>query len=208
MPPNSSAQKHKIKLMSDQFLPPSTYNQTSDVSNILYTAEDIKQRVQELGETISKDYAGLNPLLIGVLKGGFPFMADIVRMISIPVEVDFISVSSYSTETRDQGLVRIQKDLEEPIAGRHVIFIEHVIDTGLTLSYLLRNLEARGPATIKVCVLFDKSRRRLIDIPLAYKGFDLPDRFFVGYGLDYRERYRNLPFVGTLKPEILHNGKK
>ncbi|MCP5100015.1 MAG: hypoxanthine phosphoribosyltransferase [Chloroflexi bacterium] len=194
--------------MNNQFLSPDAYHQSDDVSKIQFTAEDIKNRVQELGAAISKDYAGLNPLLIGVLKGGFPFMADIVRMITVPVEVDFISVSSYSAETRDQGLVRIQKDLEEPIAGRHVIFIEHVIDTGLTLSYLLRNLEARSPASIKVCVLFDKSRRRLINIPLAYKGFDLPDRFYVGYGLDYREQYRNLPFVGSLKPEILHNGKK
>jgi hypoxanthine phosphoribosyltransferase len=139
---------------------------------------------------------------VGVLKGVFPFMADLLRMITISVEVDFIAVSSYSADSRQQGLVRLQKDLEEPIGGRHVLFVEDVIDTGLTLSYLLRNLQARGPASLKVCALFDKSRRRLIDIPLQYKGFDLPDRFVVGYGLDYRERYRNLPFVGLLKPGV------
>jgi hypoxanthine phosphoribosyltransferase len=139
---------------------------------------------------------------VGVLKGVFPFMADLLRMITISVEVDFIAVSSYSADSRQQGLVRLQKDLEEPIGGRHVLFVEDVIDTGLTLSYLLRNLRARGPASLKVCALFDKSRRRLIDIPLQYKGFDLPDRFVVGYGLDYRERYRNLPFVGLLKPGV------
>ena len=175
-----------------------------DVSHILLSSETIEQRVRELGEEISQDYADLNPLLVGLLKGGVPFMADLLRMITIPLEIDFISVSSYSKETRRQGLVRLTKDLEEPIDGRHVLFVEHVIDTGLTLNYLLQNLKARNPPSLKVCVLFDKSRRRLIDVPLDYKGFDLPDRFFVGYGLDFRERYRNLPYVGVLKPEVLH----
>jgi hypoxanthine phosphoribosyltransferase len=131
-------------------------------------------------------------------------MADLLRMITIPIEIDFMAVSSYSKETRDRGLVRLQKDLDVAINGRHVLFVEHIIDTGLTINYLLRNLKARNPASLKVCALFDKSRRRLIDVPIAYKGFDLPDRFVVGYGLDFRERYRNLPFVGILKSEVLH----
>ncbi|GIK58627.1 MAG: hypoxanthine phosphoribosyltransferase [Chloroflexi bacterium] len=185
-----------------RYYPPETYGELhAAVSHILFSAEEIEQRVQELGQAISADYAGLNPLLVGVLKGSFPFMADLVRMITIPLEVDFIAVSSYSPETRKRGLVRLEKDLGEPIDGRHVLFIEHVIDTGLTLNYLLRNLQARHPASLNVCVLFDKSHRRLINVPIAYKGFDLPDRFAVGYGLDYRERYRNLPFVGILKAE-------
>lgn len=185
------------------YLPPEAYGELSaGIQEILISAGQLEKRVEELGQAISRDYEGCNPLLVGVLKGVFPFMADLLRMITIPVEVDFIAVSSYSADSRQQGLVRLQKDLEEPIGGRHVLFVEDVIDTGLTLSYLLRNLRARGPATLKVCTLFDKSRRRLIDIPVQYKGFDLPARFVVGYGLDYRERYRNLPFVGLLKPDV------
>jgi hypoxanthine phosphoribosyltransferase len=192
-----------------RYYPPESYGELNDdVSRILFSAEVIEQRVRELGQAISRDYAGLNPLLIGVLKGILPFMADLLRVITIPIEVDFMAISSYSTESRDRGFVRLQKDLEEPLAGRHVLFVEHVIDTGLTLNYLLRNLKARNPASLKVCVLFDKSRRRLIDLPLDYKGFDLPDLFAVGYGLDYQERYRNLPFVGALKAEVFHSRKK
>lgn len=185
--------------------PPEKYGSLNDdVSRILLSTAEIEQRVRALGEQISQDYADLNPLFVGVLKGGVPFMADLLRMITIPVEIDFMAVSSYSKETRDRGLVRLQKDLDEPINGRHVLFIEHIIDTGLTINYLLRNLKARNPASLKVCALFDKSRRRLIDLPLTYKGFDLPDRFVVGYGLDFRERYRNLPYVGILKSDVLH----
>jgi len=187
------------------YYPPEKYGQLNDdVSRVLLSTEEIEQRVRELGDQISRDYVELNPLLVGVLKGGMTFMADLLRMITIPIEVDFMAVSSYSRETRDRGLVRMQKDLDEPINGRHVLFIEHIIDTGLTLNYLLHNLKVRNPASLKVCVLFDKSRRRLVDVPLAYKGFDLPDRFVVGYGLDFRERYRNLPYVGILKSEVLH----
>lgn len=189
------------------YLPPEAYGELTDgIQEILISAEQIEARVRELGQAISRDYEGCNPLLVGVLKGVFPFMADLLRMITIPLEVDFIAVSSYSAESRQQGLVRLQKDLEEPIAGRHVLFVEDVIDTGLTLGYLLRSLHSREPASLKVCALFDKSRRRLIDIPLQYKGFDLPPRFVVGYGLDYRERYRNLPFVGLLKPDVFQPG--
>jgi hypoxanthine phosphoribosyltransferase len=174
------------------------------ISDILYSADAIQQRVMELGTSISRDYEGCNPLLIGVLKGVFPFMADLIRYITIPLSVDFIAISSYSANSREHGVVRLQKDLDEPIGQRHVLFIEDVIDTGLTLNYVLRHLQERRPATLKVCTMFDKSSRRLVKLPIHYKGFDLPDRFVVGYGLDYRELYRNLPFVGLLKPGVLH----
>jgi hypoxanthine phosphoribosyltransferase len=186
-------------------LPPEAYRElTTDIRQILITAEEIEARIGELGATISRDYEGCHPILIGVLKGVVPFMADLLRAITIPVEVDYMAVASYSTESRKQGVVRLEKDLGEPIGGRHVLFVEDVIDTGFTLNYLLRNLRARGPASLKVCTLFNKSRRRLIDIPANYTGFDLPDRFVVGFGLDYRERYRNLPFVGLLDPNVFH----
>lgn len=188
---------------------PQAYGELSDgISKILFTAEDIQARVLQLGQEIARDYEGCHPLLVGVLKGVFPFMADLLRAITIPVEVDFMAIASYSAKARDQGLVRLQKDLDEPLDGRHVLFVEDVIDTGLTLNYLLRNLKARGPATLKVCTLFDKPQRRLVKIPIQYKGFDLPDRFVVGYGLDYRELYRNLPFVGLLKPEVFQPAQR
>lgn len=175
----------------------------ADIRQVLISEQEIRDRVIEIGEEISRDYRGRNPLLVGVLKGVVFFMADLLRAITIPVEADFIAVSSYSAEARDKGLVRLVKDLEIPLSGRHVLFIEDVIDTGLTLNYILRNLRTRDPASLEVCVLFDKPAHRLIDIPVKYKGFDLPDRFVAGYGLDYRERYRNLPFVGILKAHVL-----
>jgi hypoxanthine phosphoribosyltransferase len=184
--------------------PPEAYSyMTEDIQEVLLTAEQIQQRVRELGEAISQDYAGQDILLVGVLKGVMFFMADLLRSVTIPVEVDFMAVSSYSPETRSKGVVRLVKDLETPLAGRHVLFVEDVIDTGLTLGYLLRTLQARGPESLEVCVLFNKPKHRLIDIPVKYTGIDLPDRFVVGYGLDHRERYRNLPFVALLKPEAL-----
>ena len=186
-----------------------TYGElASDISEVLISDLEIQARVSQLGQSVSEDYAGMNPLLIGVLKGVVFFMADLLRTITIPVEVDFIAVSSYSPETRGQGLVRLVKDLEIPIQGRHILFVEDVIDTGLTLNYILNNLRARQPASLEVCVLFDKAVRRLIDIPIKYKGFDLPDRFVVGYGLDHREKYRNLPFVGLLKPEAFKSSAR
>ncbi|MCE7987749.1 MAG: hypoxanthine phosphoribosyltransferase [Caldilinea sp. CFX5] len=172
------------------------------VRQVLFSAEAIENRILELGQAISRDYAGRNPLLVGVLKGVFIFMADLYRAITIPAEVDFIAISNYSAASREQGMVQLVKDLEQPITGRHVIFVEDMVDTGLTLNYLLRILRTRGPASLEVCTLFDKSKRRLINVPIKYKGFDLPDRFVVGYGLDHRERYRNLPCVGLLKPEV------
>jgi hypoxanthine phosphoribosyltransferase len=182
------------------------FKQTSamgqDIQDILIPSEEIQHKVNQIGQLISRDYLGRNPLLVGVLKGVLFFMADLLRSITIPTEIDFIAVANYSLESRDQGVVRLVKDLEIPIADRHVLFIEDVIDTGLTLNYILQSLRARQPASLEVCVLFNKPDHRLMDIPLKYKGFDLPDRFVVGYGLDYKEKYRNLPFVGLLRPEI------
>ena len=177
-----------------------------DISKIIFSEEMIQSRVRELGQMISEDYAGKNPVMVGVLRGVLFFMADLLRTIHIPLEVDILAVSNYSTESRNQGFVRLDKDLDIPIRGRHVLFIEDVIDTGLTLNYLLGNLRTRLPASLEVCVLFNKPAKRLIDIPVKYKGYDLPDQFVVGYGLDYREKYRNLPFVGLLKSNLLHNG--
>ena len=189
--------------------PPQAYEDLSaDVSQILITDTQIKKRVMEMGAAISEDYQGRNLLLVGVLKGVVPFMADLLRAITIPVEVDFMAIASYSAEARDQGMVRLEKDLSVPISGRHVLFVEDIVDTGLTLNYLLRNLRTRNPASLKVCVLLDKRSHRLIDLPVEYKGFDLPDRLVVGCGLDFRERYRNLPFVGLLKPEVFQNDVK
>lgn len=174
-----------------------------DIEQVLITTEDLQAKIRELGQTIARDYAGLDPLLVGVLKGIVVFMADLLRAITIPVSVDFMAISSYGPQASSRGIVRIIKDLDQDINGRHVLVVEDVIDTGLTLSYILRNLQAREPASLKVCTLFNHPHHRLIDTPIAYKGFDLPDRFVVGYGLDYEERYRNLPYVGILKAEIL-----
>jgi hypoxanthine phosphoribosyltransferase len=178
---------------------------TKDISEILISTNQIQEKVSTLGRKISQDYAQKNPLLVGVLKGVLLFMADLLRAITVPVEVDFMAVSSYSAEARERGLVRLVKDLETPITDRHILFVEDVVDTGLTLNYLLGNLRSRRPASLEVCTLFNKGKHRLIDLPIKYAGFDLPDLFVVGYGLDYRERYRNLPFVGLLKPEVFHN---
>lgn len=191
------------------YYPPEAYGElTEGIREILITAEEIEARVLELGQAISRDYEGCNPLLVGVLKGVVPFMAALLPTITIPIEVDFMAISGYGPETGNDGGVRLEKDLNAPIADRHVLFVEDVIDTGLTLSYLLRNLRGRKPASLKVCTLFNKSRRRLIDIPSNYIGFELPALFIVGFGLDYRERYRNLPFVGLLKPEVFQPGEE
>ncbi len=174
-----------------------------EIQEIIITEEQIQLKVKELGKAISRDYVGRNLLVVGVLKGVLFFLADLLRQISIPVEMDFMAVSSYSNEMRDQGYVRLVKDLDTPIHQRHVLFVEDVIDTGLTLNYLLQNLRSRDPASLEVCTLFNKPDHRLINIPIRYKGFDLPDRFLVGYGLDFREKYRNLPFIGLLKASVI-----
>ncbi len=177
---------------------------TRGLGRIILSEADIQGRVTELAAQISADYAGRNPLLIGVLKGVVFFMSDLLRAITVPVRLDFIAISRYDPQGRGKGPVRLIKDLEETVEGQHLIFVEDVIDTGLTLSYLLRLLRARGPASLEVCTLFNKPARRLANIPLKYKGFDLPDRFVVGYGLDYREAYRHLPYVAELRPEVLN----
>lgn len=174
-----------------------------DIAKVLITAEELQARVTELGAQISTDYTGKEPLLVGVLRGVFVFMADLVRAITIPIGVDFIGITSYGSPTQTQGAVRFTKDLETSIEGRHVLFVEDVINTGFSLRYILRSLETRDPASLRVCVLFDKPRTRLFDLDVAYTGFVLPDKFVVGYGLDYDERYRNLPFVGALKEEAI-----
>ena len=178
---------------------------SADIQEVLLTAAQIQQRVTAIGQAITRDYQGRDLVLAGVLKGVLFFMADLLRSISLPLEMDFIAVSSYSPETRDHGLVRLVKDLDIPIEGRDVLFVEDVIDTGLTLNYLLRNLRSRQPASLEVCVLFNKPERRLIDIPTRYIGFNLPDKFVVGYGLDYKEKYRNLPYLGSLRPHIFQS---
>lgn len=184
------------------------YEQDADIQKVFLSSQAILNRVLELGSLISSDYRGKMPILVGALKGVVCFMADLIRAISIPVKVDFIAISSYSPEERDRGVVRVVKDLDRPITGRHVIFIEDVIDTGLTTNYLVASFQARQPASLEVCTLFNKTTHRLIDLSIKYKGFDLPDYFVVGYGLDHQEKYRNLPYVGILKPEILFQRRK
>ncbi len=174
-----------------------------DIAEVLIAASELQARIAELGAQISADYVGLDPLLVGVLRGVFVFMADLVRAITIPINVDFIGITRYGPSTRTQGTVRLTKDLDLCIHGRHVLFVEDVIDTGLTLRYILRILREREPASLRVCALFDRPRTRLFDLDISYVGFTLPDRFVVGYGLDYEERYRNLPFVGILKEEAI-----
>jgi len=176
----------------------------ADIGEIIISEDQIQKRIQEIADQITSDYRGKYPVMVGVLKGVLFFMSDLMLKIPIPVEMDFLAVSRYSSEARSKSFVRLLKDLDTPITNRHILFIEDVIDTGLTLNYLLKSLKEREPASLEVCVLFNKPKYRLIDIPLKYKGFDIPDRFVVGYGLDHKEKYRNLPFVGLLKAEALH----
>jgi hypoxanthine phosphoribosyltransferase len=176
------------------------------VSEVLIDEDRLRARVVELGEEISADYAGRDLLLIGVLKGAVFFMADLMRTLGIPCEIDFMAISSYGAQTDSSGVVRILKDLDINIEERNVLVVEDIIDSGLTLSYLMRNLEARNPATLEVCALLTKPDRREIDVPVRYIGFEIPNRFVVGYGLDFAERYRNLPYVGVLDSELVPEG--
>ena len=176
---------------------------TADVGEILLSEDEIQAKVAELGARISTDYAGKSLTLVSVLKGSLPFMADLMRAITIPVRIDLMEVSSYGgTATESSGLVRILKDLSASIAGEDVLIVEDIIDTGLTLNYLIRYLRGKNPATLRICTLLDKPARRLVEIPVDYIGFEIPDQFVVGYGLDYGEVYRNLRYVGVLKPEV------
>ena len=173
-----------------------------DIQQVLFSKEQLDRRVSELAEQINRDYAGKEILLVSVLRGSFIFMADLVRKITLPCLVDFMSVSSYGKGTSSTGQVQITKDLSEDIAGMDVIVVEDILDSGNTLSYLLRLLEQRHPASIRLCTLLDKPERRIKPVQVHYSGFTIPDAFVVGYGLDYAERYRNLPYIGILKPEV------
>jgi hypoxanthine phosphoribosyltransferase len=170
---------------------------------VLIDEERLRSRVAELGDEVSADYAGRDLLLIGVLKGAVFFMADLMRHLTVTCEVDFMAISSYGAATDSSGVVRILKDLDINIAGRDVLVVEDIIDSGLTLSYLMRNLEAREPASLEICALLTKPERREIDVPVRYVGFEIPNRFVIGYGLDFAERYRNLPYVGVLDPDLI-----
>lgn len=174
----------------------------NDIQEVLITEEELKAKVKELGELLSREYEGRNPLVICVLKGAFMFMSDLVKSMTVPLEVDFMAVSSYGKSTRSSGEVKIIKDLDTPVEGRHVLIVEDIIDSGLTLSYLIDVLERRNALSVQIVALFDKPGRRTVDLEPDYKGFTIPDAFIVGYGLDYSEKYRNLPFVGVLKPEL------
>jgi hypoxanthine phosphoribosyltransferase len=171
------------------------------IGEILVQPDDLKRRVRELGQAISRDYAGKDLLLVGVLKGAVFFLADLMRQIDLPCEVDFMAVSSYGSATDSSGVVRILKDLDRAIEGRNVIIVEDIVDSGLTLKYLLRNLGARGPASLEVCALLTKPERRKVELDARYVGFEIPDRFAIGYGLDHAEKHRNLPYVAALRED-------
>jgi hypoxanthine phosphoribosyltransferase len=174
----------------------------ADVEEILLSGEEVQARVAELGAQLAADYTGRDPVLVSVLKGSIIFLADLVRAMPIPLSIDLMEVSSYGTSTESSGQVRILKDLSTSIEGREVIVVEDIIDTGLTLNYLLRYLHDKQPASIRICCLLDKPARRLAPIEIDYRGFTIPDRFVIGYGLDYGERYRNLPYIGVLRPSV------
>jgi len=174
-----------------------------DIDRILISQEQIQEKIRELGKQITEDYKDKdNVLLVGVLKGAFIFMADLIRNIDLPLHVDFMAVSSYGASTKSSGVVRILKDLEHDVEGKNLLIIEDIVDSGLTLSYMCNILKSRNPESIKICALLDKPSRRQVDIEVDYLGFEIPDYFVVGYGLDYGEKYRNLPYICVLKPEV------
>ena len=173
-----------------------------DMEKVLISQEDIKQKIIELGSVISRDYTGKNLLVVGILKGAMVFMSDLIRSLSVDVQIDFMAVSSYGASSKSTGVVRILKDLEQTIEGKHVLIVEDIVDTGLTLNYLQEILRARGPASVRICTLLDKPSRREVDVAIDYNGFSIPDEFVVGYGLDYNEKYRNLPEIYILKKEV------
>lgn len=178
----------------------------NDIREVLFTQEQIQQIVQDMGAKISRDYEGKNLLMVSVLKGAVVFMADLMRAVTVPCRIDFMSVSSYGSGVKTSGVVKIIKDLDIPISGYDVLIVEDILDSGMTLSYLLEILQSRGPRSIRLCTLFDKPERRKADVKADYTGAVVPDEFVVGYGLDYDEKYRNLPYLGVLKPEV-YEGK-
>ncbi|WP_370814896.1 hypoxanthine phosphoribosyltransferase [Butyricicoccus pullicaecorum] len=174
----------------------------NDIQEVLFSEQQLADKVAELGARISADYEGKNPLVVSVLKGSYVFMADLTRKITIPCNVDFMAVSSYGEGTKTTGEVQIIKDIGSKIDGRHLIIVEDILDSGVTLSFLMKILKARGAASIRLCTLLSKPERRKVDVPVDYLGFEIPDAFVVGYGLDYAEKYRNLPYIGILKPSV------
>lgn len=177
-----------------------------DIAQVLIPEDLLQERIKELGQQISKDYQGKDLLLLCILKGGVAFLVDLMRHITIPHEIDFMAISSYGDGIESSGVVRILKDLDETINGKHVLIVEDIIDTGHTLAYIVANLKTRNPASVRICALLNKPSRREIDSSIDYVGFEVPNEFVVGYGLDYAEHYRNLPFVGVLKPEVYEQG--
>ena len=173
-----------------------------DMETILFTEEELRQRVRELGDAITQDYKDKNPIFVGVLKGSFVFMADLVRCVDTPCTLDFMVVSSYGSGVKTTGAVKINKDLSEDIEGRHVIIVEDILDSGVTLNYLSKYLMNLNPDSLRIVTLLDKPSRRMAEVFATYKGFEVEDNFVVGYGLDYAEKYRNLPYIGILKPEV------
>lgn len=173
-----------------------------DILDVLITEEQIQEKVAEMGRQIAHDYGGKEPVLIGVLVGACMFMSDLMRQITIPLSIDFVAISSYGSDTRSSGVVRILKDLDRSVESRHVLIVEDIIDTGLTLNYLVDNIRSRNVATLKVCTLLDKPSRRKVPVTVDYNGFTIDDKYVVGYGLDFAQQYRNLPFVGILRPEV------
>jgi hypoxanthine phosphoribosyltransferase len=177
-----------------------------DIEEILLSEERILSKVQELGRQITRDYQGKNLLLVGTLKGAVPFIADLARAIHLPVELDYMAVASYGNSTQSSGIVRIIKDLEGPIDDKHVLVVEDIIDSGLTLHYLVDLLKRRNPLSLRICSLLNKERECIRNVEVDYLGFNIPDKFVVGYGLDYAQRYRNLPYIGILKPTVYRSG--
>ena len=173
-----------------------------EIEEVLFSEQEIQDKVRELAKAIDEDYRGQELLLVGVLKGAVMVMADLARALETPVAMEFMAVSSYGSATSSSGVVRILKDLDREITDKHVLVVEDIIDSGLTLNWLLRNMRSRGPASVEVCALFRKPEAAKVDVPIRYAGFDIPNAFVVGYGLDYAERYRDLPFVGRLRPEV------
>lgn len=173
-----------------------------DIKSVLYTKEQLQEGVKKIAEQINRDYEGKEIYAIGILKGAMIFYADLVREINVPVAFDFMAASSYGKNTTSSGEVKILKDLDFSIEGKHVIIVEDIVDSGLTLSYLLKNMKSRNPASVKLCALLNKPERREVDVDVDYVGFEVPNEFLVGYGLDYASKYRNLPYIGILKPEV------
>ena len=195
------ALSERIEPSADRMAEPFAEELDREIDQVLVTEDEIQDMLRKLGRDISNDYAGKDVLLVGVLKGAFIVMADLARYVHLPIEFDFMAVASYGAATRTSGVVRILKDLDHDIEGRHVLVVEDIVDSGLTLSYLLKNLRGRRPASLEVCALLQKAGLQRVPLDIRYKGFEIPPNFVVGYGLDFAERYRNLPYIATLRPE-------